>query len=87
MQKDKLKQNKIKTALEDMLIYNRIRPHGHILKMTEERVLKKLVNRELKERCPRGHQDRSGENRLVKLSHRKMEGRTWEETDSKIETV
>jgi hypothetical protein len=51
-----------------MSIYNRIRPHGHILKMTEERVLKKLVSRELKERCPRGHQDQSGENRLVKLS-------------------
>jgi hypothetical protein len=40
--------------LEDKLVHNRIRPHGHILRMNEEKITKKILNMELKGRCPRG---------------------------------
>jgi hypothetical protein len=59
--------------LENKLSNNRIRWYGHILRMKEERMTKKVLSMKVKGECPRGRLSLRWENQVRKICH--IEGR------------
>jgi hypothetical protein len=78
----KIKENVQLNSLDNKLTHNRMRWCGHVLRMNEERIPKKVLNMNMTGKHPRGR-PRSRKKQQVRKDVTQREGMSWEETEEK----